>query len=580
MGKKEINTLWDRESRNNINHNFEELYTKLNNIVGTISEEAVQQIIDSAKINWLAPVATKSELPSTANVGDAVMVRDNGAGVAEVYRYNGSDWELIQEFDPTAINELDSRLTTELANKASMQDITEINQTIDDKVNQRVEKQFADLIVNVPSDFENIQIAIDTLSQRRTNQGTTIKINLESGYELNDPIILSNGDYSQFEITSTDTEVNVGASFPSVDIDLLTLKNARGLVWNILVNGQAYCRNGLGVYNNSHLEVRAGKGFKYANQNNLYGRYGSIIFADDGIFTHGSQAGNSAEGWSGILAWGATIHAERADVSDSKTYGAQAAAGGSLSFRNGIANNCGRHGIRSTNAGSVDARDAQADNAGAYGIYARDAGILNANGISAKNAGVAGIMSYNASIIDAELAVVDGSETGVIADQNSKVNFFKGTALNCTDKGIKATRYGEVNGSESTVGNGILYGVVADIGGKVSFGSGRVTNCHAYGLYATGGSEIIAPLCTITDINHSGSLGHGVYSEKGSNIVVTESTVTGASGQDLRVNRGSTIHAHNCKTSSSADNHPVLSDTNATAFSSITSHFGIIWAQK
>lgn len=47
---------------------------------------------------------------------------------------------------------------------------------------------------------------------------------------------------------------------------------------------------------------------------------------------------------------GSYVSAEGADVSNSGYYGAQAAHGGTLSFRNGIANNCFRHGIRATDA--------------------------------------------------------------------------------------------------------------------------------------------------------------------------------------------------------------------------------------
>ncbi|GGJ49585.1 right-handed parallel beta-helix repeat-containing protein [Virgibacillus salexigens] len=208
MGKKEINTLWDRESRNNINHNFEELYTKLNSIVGTISEEAVQQIIDSAKINWLAPVATKSELPSTANIGDAVMVSENGAGVAEVYRYNGSDWELIQEFDPTAINELDDRLQSEinlikdsLKEKANSEGLTEIVQEISEAKGEfdSLKEKLDSLNVNVKDfgavgdgttdDTESFQRA---LNLSKTNKSVNVRVPAGVYRMTNELIIYSN----------------------------------------------------------------------------------------------------------------------------------------------------------------------------------------------------------------------------------------------------------------------------------------------------------------------------------------------------------------------------------------------------
>src|SRR5690606_3244831 len=46
-----------------------------------------------------------------AEVGLTAMVRDTG----KVYRYEGLMWKEIQDIDPTAINEVDSRLTSQLA---------------------------------------------------------------------------------------------------------------------------------------------------------------------------------------------------------------------------------------------------------------------------------------------------------------------------------------------------------------------------------------------------------------------------------------------------------------------------------
>lgn len=151
MSRKEIDILWDRLTRNNINDNFKELYDVLNNIVETITEEALQQIIDGSKLNWLSPpLDNTSELPISANEGDVIMVRDKGDGLAGVYRYDGIDWELIQEFDPTAVNEVDNRLSaeidtinSELTNKVSQTDYTNdlngINAEIDN-VNDKISR--------------------------------------------------------------------------------------------------------------------------------------------------------------------------------------------------------------------------------------------------------------------------------------------------------------------------------------------------------------------------------------------------------------------------------------------------------
>src|SRR5699024_9632947 len=108
-------TPLDRVNRNNHNDNYKELYGVVNNLVDTITDEVYEQIIDGAKLNWKSPVDSEDDLPTSANEGDAVMTRDDG----KVYRYDGSQWQEIQQIDAGPVNELDSRLTSQLADIAT-----------------------------------------------------------------------------------------------------------------------------------------------------------------------------------------------------------------------------------------------------------------------------------------------------------------------------------------------------------------------------------------------------------------------------------------------------------------------------
>src|SRR5690625_1556218 len=111
LARKNIGIPLDRQNRNNHNDNYKELYGVVNNIVGTITDEVYEQIIDGAKLNWKSPVDSENDLPTSANEGDTVMTRDDG----KVYRYDGSQWQEIQQIDAGPVNELDSRLTSQLA---------------------------------------------------------------------------------------------------------------------------------------------------------------------------------------------------------------------------------------------------------------------------------------------------------------------------------------------------------------------------------------------------------------------------------------------------------------------------------
>lgn len=118
---KTIGLPLDLANWEQLNKNFDDIETdlknqntKIDNTATTIRNELAAQIIDSAKINWQAPVGSFANLATSypsAQVGWTAMVRDTG----KVYRFNGTDWLEIQDIDPTAINEVDSRLTSQLA---------------------------------------------------------------------------------------------------------------------------------------------------------------------------------------------------------------------------------------------------------------------------------------------------------------------------------------------------------------------------------------------------------------------------------------------------------------------------------
>src|SRR5690625_482848 len=111
LARKNIGIPLDRANRNNHNDNYKELYGVVNNLVDTITDEVYEQIIDGAKLNWKSPVDSENDLPTSANEGDTVMTRDDG----KVYRYDGSQWQEIQQIDAGPVNEVDSRLSSQLA---------------------------------------------------------------------------------------------------------------------------------------------------------------------------------------------------------------------------------------------------------------------------------------------------------------------------------------------------------------------------------------------------------------------------------------------------------------------------------
>ena len=107
---------WNRLERNKINENWDIIEGSYNDVVGQITDEVVGHLIDSAKLIWKEPVDTVEDLPDSAEVGETRMVREaDPDGISYVYRYDGEKWEKIQAIDVTLVNEVDRRLTRQLA---------------------------------------------------------------------------------------------------------------------------------------------------------------------------------------------------------------------------------------------------------------------------------------------------------------------------------------------------------------------------------------------------------------------------------------------------------------------------------
>src|SRR5690625_1350800 len=96
---------WTELERNKINENWS-IIEGLGDSIGKVVTGLV----------WKTPVDTVADLPANAEVGETMMVREaDPDGISYVYRYDGENWEKIQEIDVTLVNEVDSRLTRQLA---------------------------------------------------------------------------------------------------------------------------------------------------------------------------------------------------------------------------------------------------------------------------------------------------------------------------------------------------------------------------------------------------------------------------------------------------------------------------------
>lgn len=125
MARQEIKGPITDSTLSNANHNFIELYGVVNDLVGTITGDIYEQVIDGSKLIWNKPVDLYEDLPADASEGDTRMVRYKNedhdvSGI--VYRYDGEAWKEIQQIDAGPINDLDRRVSEGLADTVKKSD--------------------------------------------------------------------------------------------------------------------------------------------------------------------------------------------------------------------------------------------------------------------------------------------------------------------------------------------------------------------------------------------------------------------------------------------------------------------------
>lgn len=151
----------DREARNNENQNWE----KIEKMADDISGKAFDQLVDKAKLIWKEPVNTFEDLPSNAEIGETRQIRSTG----KVYRWDGTDWNEIQQIDAGPVNEVDTRLTNkittvqnEIENARVSHTGTNYNNLKErlDKEHQEVTSQLAQNKEYVDTEFEQRAINV------------------------------------------------------------------------------------------------------------------------------------------------------------------------------------------------------------------------------------------------------------------------------------------------------------------------------------------------------------------------------------------------------------------------------------
>lgn len=94
------------------------------------------------------------------------------------------------------------------------------------------------LILSIPTDFSEIQEALDFLSAKKLSASKEQHIiNIESGHKLDSGFFCSNGDYSHIKVKSTDSNLYLSSNYDYINnTNIFSISDAKGPTFDILLD--------------------------------------------------------------------------------------------------------------------------------------------------------------------------------------------------------------------------------------------------------------------------------------------------------------------------------------------------------
>ena len=165
----------------------------------------------------------------------------------------------------------------------------------------------------IPSDYITLQEAINDLSPTTSPEGDVLELQIELGHNPSSGILVENGDYSRFLITSQSPTLTVSASFP-VSTFFIRGENARIPILGALVDMAGRGDGGYYARAGSEGTILPNCGIKNLGQGTTFGVETPGIMANAStMFASGAvSSGNPRSVWA---TRGAHIEIQEADLS-------------------------------------------------------------------------------------------------------------------------------------------------------------------------------------------------------------------------------------------------------------------------
>lgn len=310
-----------------------------------------------------------------------------------------------------------------------------------------------DLTVQVPGNYPSLQAAFNALSVLRSH-GAVIAVNIQAGHQLAAGLLLQNGDFSHFRITSSYTPVTLAAGFVGVTLPgvvdqnvntVITVSNARGPNIACVIDMGGVLGTGLFVTLNSTVGVDPSCGIINAGYYGASVASTSALNADNAVFYECD--------WGNRVTTSSNASFRKADLHGG--CGGDLEAACLVVSRGSYADVRGDPGDETNLTGS--ARN---------GLYVRRS-FVSADWCDCSNSGATGFLASNGAYIAANFAIASGSAIGFSCIYGH-MHAANSVATGCTDRAYYAEDGGWLNayGADGSGSTG-AYGARASDGGTI-----------------------------------------------------------------------------------------------------------------
>jgi hypothetical protein len=330
------------------------------------------------------------------------------------------------------------------------EDVTGLKEDVSSVKSELAQSVYEETVtVRVPTDYPDLQSALDDYSKKRNPQGKQVKLLIEAGHALTKGLEVRHGEYRNFEIQSVDPVVFLSPTFQGVQ-PLPTDSDEYAF---------AEVENSLIVGINAGMPV-LGCVIDMANT------HGTGYFGYNAKGLVKEQCGVINAGKRGIYCVASHIDARGVNFSGATNEGFRAQHGAVADLMGSNFDNCCKDGI------------------GEAAIYVSKGSLVGARELSAQNSGTNGL-KVRRSKVDAEDSNFSGAMgtgingSGIRAEGQAEISATGAIADNCK-YGVYATQLSIISGGIQTKNNAV-YDIAVFHGSMVM--GGETTNSATSGLY-------------------------------------------------------------------------------------------------